>query len=372
MVRKEIRVDLGNRSYPIYFGSRMLSSFSSACNRHGIPKQGVIVSDHAVSRLYLKPLRRHLAQNGYDILSVVFPSGESQKSLQNATTAYTKMLKGGLGRRSVVFALGGGVIGDLAGFIAATYHRGIPLVQIPTTLLSQVDSSVGGKTAVNHPMGKNMIGAFYQPVFVWTDMDVLKTLPPREILCGLGEIVKYGVILDESLFSYLETNLEKILSLERETVMHVQERCCSIKAGLVSRDERESGERIVLNFGHTVGHALEAAGKYRILKHGEAVLLGMIAESFIARETGLIGSEVYERIVRLITRIPLRTRRASLKIPSILNSVSRDKKNVKGKTRFVLPAGIGVTRVVDEVPEKLIKAALTSMLRQPFSTRGVS
>lgn len=367
MVQKEIRVELGERSYSIHVGNGILSSLASACDQRRLPKQVVVITDKNVARWYLKPLEHQLVHFGYSVTPIVLPPGEQQKSLANANKIFTRMLGAGVGRKSFLIALGGGVIGDLAGFVAATYHRGIPLVQVPTTLLSQVDSSVGGKTAVNHPLGKNMIGAFHQPSFVWADVGVLKTLPFREVLCGLGEIIKYGVILDESLFSYLEANVDRVLALEQEAVLHVQGRCCALKADLVSQDERESGIRVVLNYGHTIGHALEAAGSYRVLKHGEAILLGMVAESFLAREIGLIADNVHTRITSLITRLPLSYKKKSFRIPAVMKAMSRDKKTVSGKKRFVLPVRVGETKVVEDVPQEMIKASIRFMLRQKFS-----
>lgn len=295
MIHRQIDVALGERSYPIYVGSGMAASFAPTCRQHGMPDRLVILTDGNVAPLYLAPLLKNLRHHTFDVTSLIIPPGERQKSLQRAGTVFTGMLKAGLGRKSAVIALGGGVVGDLAGFIAATYQRGVPLIQVPTTLLSQVDSSIGGKVAVNHPLGKNMIGAFYQPKFVWSDMDCLRTLPAREIVSGLGEIIKYGVILDAGLFEDLEANIDRILSLDRDTVLRVQARCAELKADLTSQDEKEAGIRIVLNYGHTVGHALEAAGNYRVLNHGEAVLLGMIAESSIALALGMIGKDVHER-----------------------------------------------------------------------------
>lgn len=366
MLQKEIHVALGPRSYPVYIGSGMLASFISVCERHGIPGDMVIITDRTVGRWYQKPLEERLQQAGRSVISIVVPPGEEQKSLATAGKIFTRMLSKGIGRSSAVIALGGGVIGDLAGFVAATYHRGIPLIQFPTTLLSQVDSSVGGKTAVNHRLGKNMIGAFHQPVFVWTDVDVLKTLPFREILCGMGEIIKYGVILDADLFEYLERNLDRALSLEREAVLHIQHRCCSLKAALVSEDERERGRRIVLNYGHTVGHALEAAGNYRILKHGEAVLLGMIAESLLARDLGLLSPHIHERIMDLIMRLPLSFRKGGLKLPAIMQAMGRDKKSMGGTKRFVFPVRIGETTVVEAVPSDRIHDAVRQVLKLRF------
>ncbi|MBI4428511.1 MAG: 3-dehydroquinate synthase [Ignavibacteriales bacterium] len=358
MISRQVEVSLGERSYPIYVGSDMVSSFAATCDHHGLPKHVALVTDSTVSKLYLKPLEKNLRHFGYQTMAIVFPPGEQQKSLSRANTIFSAMLKSGLGRKSAVIALGGGVIGDLAGFVAATYKRGVPLVQVPTTLLSQVDSSIGGKTAVNHPLGKNMIGAFYQPKFVWADIECLKTLPLREIVCGLGEIIKYGIISDAELFSYLEKNLDQILNLKPESVLHVQATCSAIKAGLVSQDERESGVRVILNFGHTVGHALEAAGKYKVLKHGEAVLLGMMAESYIARELAMIDRDVYAKIVNLIRRVPLKVHVKVLRSKKILEAMGRDKKSVGGKRRFVLPTRIGHVKVVEVQDQQVIRGSL--------------
>lgn len=364
MLHRQIIVPLGERTYPIYVGTEMTASFAPTCQQHQIAQSVVIITDTNVAKHYLKPLEQNLLRYKFHVTSIVIPPGERQKSLTRANRIFTTMLEKGIGRKSAVIALGGGVIGDLAGFVAAVYHRGVPFIQVPTTLLSQVDSSVGGKVAVNHPLGKNMIGAFYQPTFVWTDVNCLKTLPDREISCGLGEVVKYGVIWDAELFSYLEEHLDTILRLDREAVMHVQARCCEIKSHIVAQDERETGLRMVLNFGHTIGHALEAAGQYRVLKHGEAVLLGMIAESFIAREQGLIDGSSYQRIEQLIRRIPLSCKLSSLKPASILKAMSHDKKSVGGKKRFVLPTRIGEVRVVEQVEPGLIQESLKRILTQ--------
>lgn len=362
MIRSKIEVSLGERSYPIYVGKGMLASLAPTCDQHGIPRRVVMITDSHVAGHYLQSFQKHLVHFGFEVTAIVIPPGESQKSLTRAQAVFTTMLEKRIGRKSAVLALGGGVVGDLSGFIAATYHRGIPLVQMPTSLLSQVDSSIGGKTAVNHPLGKNMIGAFYQPAFVWTDISMLKTLPLREIVCGLGEIVKYGIILDETLFSSLEKSLEKILALDEETVLNVQGVCSSIKADLVSRDEREEkGVRIVLNCGHTIGHALEAAGRYKMLKHGDAVLLGLVAESFLARELRLLEPEAQQRIVTLIRRIPLQSKKPSLKQSEILKAMGRDKKSVAGKARFVLPTRVGGTTVVEDISTELIMKSLQYM-----------
>lgn len=365
MIERQIDVSLGERSYPIYFGNGLTSSFASVCQQHGIPRRVTVITDSNVSKYYLAPLEDNLRHFEFDVSSIVIPPGENQKTLHRAEVIFTSLLKDGTGRKSAIIALGGGVIGDLAGFIAATYQRGVVLVQVPTTLLSQVDSSVGGKVAVNHTLGKNMIGTFYQPRMVWVDAGTLRTLPKREIICGLGEVVKYGVVFDAEFFAFVEANLEKILALDPATVLSIQARCCELKAHVVSEDEREQGLRMVLNFGHTVGHALEAAGDYKVLKHGEAVLLGMLAESFIAREMGLLPADEHERIEQIIRRLPVKMNKSSFPQARVLKAMTRDKKSVEGKLRFVLPIRLGEVQIVDAVDESLIQSSLRYVLMEP-------
>ena len=364
MIQRQIDVALGERSYPIYTGADMVSSFAPICRQHGISDSIVIITDRNVASYYLQPLLRNLLHHKFKPMTIVIPSGENQKNLHRANSIFTEMLKKRIPRNSTIIALGGGVIGDLAGFVAATYQRGISMVQVPTTLLAQVDSSIGGKVGVNHPLGKNMIGAFHQPVFVWIDTDYLKTLPPREIVCGFGEVLKYGIIRDAELFGFLESNLEKILQLDTEAVIYVQARCAAIKAEIVSQDEKESGIRIILNCGHTIGHGLEFAGHYKLMKHGEAVLLGMIAESFIAKEMKLLDADSYERIVALIRRVPMKMKLSSLKIADIVSAIGRDKKHIGAKLRFVLPIKIGEVKVVDDVAPTLIQKAVKEILKK--------
>jgi 3-dehydroquinate synthase len=364
VIERKIDVALGERSYPIYVGSGMTESFGPTCQQHGIPTRVVVVTDTNVAPLYLKPLEQSLRASGFTVSSIVLAPGERQKSLARANLLFTGLLKGGVGRKSALIALGGGVIGDLLGFVAATYHRGVVFLQAPTTLLSQVDSSIGGKVAVNHPLGKNMIGAFYQPRFVWVDVDYLKTLPPREVVCGLGEIVKYGVSLDADLFGYLQANLESVVNLERAAIAYVQGRCCELKAHIVAEDERDTGLRTVLNYGHTIGHALEVAGNFRVLKHGEAVLLGMIAESYIAREMSLLTADAHTRIVELIRRIPLKARWSAIPPARVLQAMKHDKKSADGKNRFVLPTRLGEVQVVDSVEPALIQSSLKYIARK--------
>ena len=363
MVHRQIDVELGDRSYPLIAGTDMLSSFAPVCRQHRISDTVLIITDRNVARLYLQPLLRNLLHHKFQPLTITIPVGETQKTLTCANKLFTEMLKKRIPRNAAIIALGGGVIGDLAGFVAATYQRGLKLVQVPTTLLAQVDSSIGGKVSVNHALGKNMIGSFHQPVFVWMDADYLKTLPKREMICGLGEVIKYGVIRDAELFAYLESHLEEVLQLDVEAVMHVQAACATMKSEIVSQDEKESGIRIILNYGHTIGHGLESTGRYKLLKHGEAVLLGMIGEASIAKEMKLLDADSYERLVSLISRVPMKAKLSSLKMADIINAMGRDKKRVSKKLRFVLPTKIGEVKVVDDVDPNLIRSAVREILK---------
>ncbi len=355
-------VQLGERSYPIYAGTGLIADFGATCRLHGLNDPVAVITDRTVAAYHLSPLLQTLRRSGFRPMTIVLPPGERQKSLRRAYAIYTSLLRGGIGRTSGVIAFGGGVVGDLAGFVAATYQRGIPVVQVPTTLLAQVDSSIGGKTGVNHPLGKNMIGAFHQPRFVWADAAYLRTLPRRELISGIGEVIKYAVIRDEVFFRVLEAGLEDLLNLGEDAVARAQAVCAGIKASLVSSDECERGERIVLNFGHTIGHALEAAGRYRLLRHGEAVLLGMRAESAIARALGLLSGNDGERIDALIRRVPIHAHIGSLRPAEILAAMGHDKKRAGARNRFVLPVGVGATRVVPDVDLRLVRTALRELL----------
>lgn len=354
----EIPVSLGDRSYPIYCGAGMEQLLGPTCRKHSLPNRLVIICDRNVATRYLKPILRSLKESGFEAESMVLPAGERHKNLSTTEKIYTHLLESHVERSSGIIALGGGVIGDLAGFAAATYLRGLPLIQMPTTLLAQVDSSVGGKTGVNHRLGKNMVGAFYQPVFVWSDAAFLQSLPAREVICGLGEIIKYGIILDGELFTFVQTHLEDLLRLDPGALSHVQRRCCELKADVVSKDERESGLREVLNYGHTIGHGLEAAAGYKNLSHGEAVLLGMIAESYIAQKRGLLPAESHREIEELIRRVPLRLRKSGFRPADVLRAMGRDKKVREGSVRYVLPVRIGQTTVINDIAPDLVKESL--------------
>lgn len=359
-----VSVDLGERSYPIVIGNGILPVMGTMVRERIQTADGVVICDRNVAPLYLPAVRRALHESGISTISIVIPPGERQKNLRRVNSIISTMLQRRISRSAVVVALGGGVVGDLAGFVASVYQRGIDFIQVPTTLLAQVDSAVGGKVGVNHPSGKNMIGAFHQPRYVIADCTVLATLPPREFVCGLGEVIKYGIIADEIFFRYLEEYLNDILSLSTEAVLNVVERCCSLKAGVVRDDEREkvtSGGRAILNFGHTIGHAIEAAAGYRGIKHGEAVLLGILVESRMAALLGILETPEYERIVSLINRLPLPNILPRLSNRILLGFMIHDKKVSEKKIRFVLPEKIGHVRLISDIPQRVITRSLDDM-----------
>ncbi|MFA6540688.1 MAG: 3-dehydroquinate synthase [Bacteroidota bacterium] len=311
------------------------------------------MSEDYICHGYNKACGKHIS-----VYTIIIPAGEKQKNITRADAIYTQLLRWKIERNSTVIALGGGVIGDLAGFIAATFQRGVKFVQIPTSLLAQVDSSVGGKTGINHPLAKNMIGAFYQPAFVLADTEVLATLPSREIVSGLGEIIKYGIILDRKFFTFVSSHLFDVLRKEPSAGHRMVQRSCELKAYVVSSDEREQGLRAILNFGHTVGHALEHAGKYSLLKHGEAILYGMLAEAKIAEMRNLLMKDQFDIIESAIRSLPLpRLSKLSLKNHELLATMKMDKKVVRGDIRMVLPSAIGrVSLPVAVAPSEIKKS----------------
>ncbi len=354
-----VRVPLKERSYPIYIGEDLLRSAGGYFRKHHVGKSIVIITDSHVAPKYLSSLQKSLEAKGFSLRSIILPPGESQKSIRTAEKIYTQLLKWNIERSATIVALGGGVIGDLAGFVAATFQRGIGFVQIPTTLLAQVDSSVGGKVGINHPLAKNMIGAFYQPSFVLADISVLKTLPKREIICGLGEVVKYGIILDRKFFTAVERTMEDILAGDRSSLTRIVKRSCELKAYVVARDEKESNLRAILNFGHTIGHALEHAGGYGKLKHGEAVLYGMIAETAIASLKNMIPHEDAERIEQLVRKIPIPSLTPlKLDYRSLHTAMMMDKKVKNGAIRMTLPRTIGTVTLPMDIDDASIRRAV--------------
>ncbi|MCJ7752858.1 MAG: 3-dehydroquinate synthase [Armatimonadetes bacterium] len=348
-------VDLGDRSYEIHIGAGLLAragDFISAA----AGSRGFVVTHPVIARLHGETLARGLG--AFRAETVLVPVGERQKSVRRAAAVWDELLDRGADRRSVIVAFGGGVIGDLAGFVAATFMRGVPYVQIPTTLLAQVDSSVGGKVGVNHPKAKNLIGAFHQPRLVVADVAVLATLRARDYREGLAEAVKTAAIADADLFDWVERNAAALSCRETGAMSHLVRRCCEIKAEVVRADERESGPRAILNFGHTVGHALESLTDYRSLRHGEAVAIGMVAAARIARLRGILPVECEERLARLLSSLRLPTGIPGTPAEAILGAMRSDKKAVAGVPRFVLPRAIGEMELGVEVPGATLKEGL--------------
>ncbi len=337
-----LTVNLGDRSYPIYLGKGILAQTGELMKRAGCGEKVGIVTNPTVGKLYLEPLQEALCNAGYAVTSVMVPDGEEHKSLNSLSAIYDQLIHGRFERSSSLIALGGGVVGDLAGFAAATFLRGIPYVQIPTTLLAQVDASVGGKTAINHPEGKNLIGAFYQPKLVVADISVLQTLPKRELAAGLAEVIKYGIIQDPELFSLLEGHVEDLLGLDEKILHKAVAASCAIKAMVVEKDEREEDLRAILNFGHTVGHALESQTGYERLLHGEAVAIGMAKAATISVREGYCDDASVTRIHHLIKRSGLPTELPSdIRLEDLVRRMEVDKKSGAGKIKFVLCGGIG-------------------------------
>jgi 3-dehydroquinate synthase len=358
---ERIRVELGERSYDIFIGRNILGNVSVSLQSFGLSPKLAIVSNPTVYPLYGRVVTDSLKKGSFDVLTVTIPDGEEYKDLLWVGHMYDELLKAKLDRSSSLIALGGGVIGDITGFAASTYMRGISYIQIPTTLLAQVDSSVGGKTGVNHKLGKNMIGTFWQPRLVWIDVETLKTLPKREFLAGLAEVIKYGVIWDEELFDFLEFRRHEILNLNSNALMYIIKRSCEIKAAVVSRDERESGLRSILNFGHTIGHAIETATGYRKYLHGEAVAIGMCLEARLSSMLTFIDNNTVLRIKALIDSYALPSEMPSdIDIEHLLSSIELDKKAVAGELRFILPEKIGRVRIHKGMSEKMVKDLLQS------------
>ena len=354
-----VRVNLAERSYDIEIGAGNLDQAGRFLAERGRVTHAVVITDANVERPHAVRAAESLAEAEITVDLVVVEPGEPTKSIAAATALWQKMLQLGADRKSVVVAIGGGVVGDLAGFIAATYARGIRFVQVPTTLLAQVDSSVGGKVGINLPKAKNMVGAFLQPLGVLIDTATLETLDGREYRAGLGEVVKYGVILDAELFDYLEANVAGLVRADHDVLGHVIARCCRLKADVVEQDEREeSGLRAILNYGHTFGHALEALLGYGELLHGEAVAIGMLCASRLAERLGRVDAEFTARQRKLLSALDLPTDLPQLDHDQILRTMMHDKKVQHGRLRFVLPARMGHVELVGDVSPDEVRAAL--------------
>ena len=352
-----------DRSYSILIDHGILGTFGNVYRQHDLGGKAVVITDRIVAQLYLPAMLESLTRAGVRAFSVVLPPGEKSKTLDTAGMIYGQLIEERLERTSTVVALGGGMVGDIAGFVAATFMRGIALVQVPTTILAQVDSSVGGKTAVDHRLGKNMIGAFHQPKFVFVDSDVLTMLPEREVRSGMGEVVKHAMIRSEELFEFVERHAENILRgrAEREVMEELIGQNCRIKAEVVSEDPLERGVRAILNYGHTVGHAIEALTGYTKYRHGEAVMLGMVAAGEIAVRKGMLSRKELERQNSLVARVGVPEGIGDLSADAILEQIQLDKKVHEGKVRFVLPERIGSVVVRDDVAAEEIRGGIEYM-----------
>ena len=337
---RTLEVSLGTRSYPIVIGSAILDD-SKLISAHLTSDRVVAVTNETIAPLFLERLQTSLGKAGVDVLAIKLPDGEQYKTWQTLNSVFDAMLEARCDRTTTIVALGGGVIGDVAGFAAATYQRGIAYIQIPTTLLAQVDSSVGGKTAINHPLGKNMIGAFYQPRLVIADIATLATLPERELAAGLAEVIKYGAIMDAGFFSWLEDNMERLVAREPDALARAVEVSCRCKAQIVGADEREAGARALLNFGHTFGHAIETGLGYGEWLHGEAVAAGMLLAARLSARQGEIDEQDVSRLETLLDRAGLPTKAPVFGATRYLELMGHDKKVHKGKLRLVLLRAIG-------------------------------
>jgi len=353
---KTLHLDLGERSYPIYIGSTVLEQPELLVN-HIYGKQVVIVTNETIAPLYLKRIENLLAE--YTIETVILADGEQYKTLQSTSTIFDTLLEKRFNRNAALIALGGGVIGDIGGFAAACYQRGIAFIQIPTTLLAQVDSSVGGKTGVNHVLGKNMIGAFYQPRCVIIDTEVLKTLDDRQFASGLAEVIKYGLIRDADFFLWLEQNFDLLLRRENDALVFAIERSCTNKAAVVAEDEKESGIRAILNLGHTFGHAIETGCGYGVFLHGEAVAIGTCQAADLSRRMGWLNDEDVAKIIALFERAKLPVKPPDdMTTERFLEHMAVDKKNIDGGIRLILLKAIGSAILPMSIEQKLLKETL--------------
>jgi 3-dehydroquinate synthase len=353
-----LKVDLANRSYPIHIGRNLIAD-ADLILPHLKRKHVAIVTNTTVAPLYLDKLSQTLEAAGVSVIPIILPDGEAYKNTETLNKIYDALLQNRSERSTTLIALGGGVIGDLTGYAAATYLRGVPFIQIPTTLLSQVDSSVGGKTGINHPLGKNMIGAFYQPQVVLADIDTLKTLPLRELAAGMAEVIKYGLIRDVEFFNWLEAHIEQLMALEESAISEAIYRSCQNKADVVARDEHETGERALLNLGHTFGHAIENAMGYGVWLHGEAVAAGTMMAADLSQRMGWLSAADVARIYALLTKARLPLDAPKLGADKYLELMQMDKKVADGKIRLVLQQGIGQSVITSDYDVDKLRATLT-------------
>ncbi len=358
---------MGSRSYEIYIGAGILAQAGPWLKELGFSGKVVVITNPLVEQQHGEALTQSLTQAGLTTTILQIPDGEEQKSLETAGKLYLELGNGLAERATPILAFGGGVIGDLAGFVAATFKRGVPLVQIPTTLLAQVDSSIGGKVAIDHGQLKNEIGAFYQPRLVISDVDTLKTLEPKVLASGLAEVIKYGVIQDKRFFGYLEENMERIKSRDGTVLEEIIFRSAKIKAEVVAEDEADLGRRAILNYGHTVAHALESVSNFEIA-HGEAVAIGMVAAAKIASALGIFNSDGLSRLESLITQAGLPTRLPDLKVEALTAAMQHDKKVQGGRIRFILPEALGRVTITDKMSLALIEQVLEQIKRKEGQT----
>jgi 3-dehydroquinate synthase len=360
-VTEKLIVGLGQRSYPIWVGSGILDGLGNALQKVDFPQRVAVVTNQLVNRLYGERVIASLAEKGFSPTVIELPDGEEFKTIQTLEMIFDKLIRQNFDRTSGLIALGGGVIGDITGFAAATFLRGIPFAQAPTTLLSQVDSSVGGKTGVNHPLGKNLIGAFYQPMHVHIDVDTLQTLPSREFSSGMAEVIKYGMIRDKGLFDWLFSEREALQSMAAGALVQAVKRSCQIKADVVELDEKEDSLRAVLNYGHTFGHAVETLSGYGQVKHGEAVAIGMVVAAAASVSLNLCKPEDLRALCSLLGSFGLPVAPPSFPLPDYLRAMGRDKKIKKGTLRLILNQGIGGHEIRDiPDPESLFRSILES------------
>jgi 3-dehydroquinate synthase len=349
---KKINIQFDERSYPIYIGEGLISNYE-LISQHILGKKVAIITNETVADIYLKTLMETVSPHK-ELISIILPDGESYKSKDSLDSIYAQLLENKADREITLIALGGGVIGDITGFAAATYMRGVNFIQIPTTLLSQVDSSVGGKTGINHPLGKNMIGAFYQPKCVISDMNVLKTLPSRELSAGLAEVIKYGLIRDNKFFEWLESHIQYLMEMNPKYLIEAVQRSCENKAAVVEADEFESGIRAILNLGHTFGHAIEVAQGYGNWLHGEAVGAGMVMAAKLSQSMGWLADKDVGRIVALIKKAGLPTEPPKISVKKYMELMMLDKKTKDGQINLVLQKSIGDAVLTNQYdPKKL-------------------
>jgi 3-dehydroquinate synthase len=355
-----LQVELAERSYPIHIGNNLLGQ-AGLITPHLKRKQVAVVTNTTVAPLYLDKLTSTLQSAGVSVIPVILPDGEAYKNGETLNLIYDALLQHRCERSTTLIALGGGVIGDMTGYAAATYLRGVPFIQIPTTLLSQVDSSVGGKTGINHPLGKNMIGAFYQPQLVLADIDTLKTLPARELSAGVAEVIKYGLIRDQDFFDWLEANMAALMSLDPAVTSQVIYRSCLNKAQVVAADEHENGERATLNLGHTFGHAIENGMGYGVWLHGEAVAAGTMLAADLSQRMGWLNAQQVERMEAIFKAANLPLQAPKLGADKYLDLMGLDKKVVDGKIRLVLQHGIGKSVVTSDYDPALLRQTLEAI-----------